>query len=246
METLQHWFDNDCPYQEGVVLYENHPKCNRNLLTHFKKKHTDLLHEKLKYELRKFLDKPHLSVKTIKTALKPTVITSVNVEEIPSVITLTKKQSLYFYQLPEQLRPVLLEANQLFKENCYLKSLLNDLPASAENKALELQLQIARNFKQNALCWKKIDYYQEHKVVAETAVSEFTSLTPAALLRKQQLLYASISKLNTRLKTNRILLKDAFMVADKTKLERMIAKQEKNFIKQNEQLLTITNLIDGK
>jgi hypothetical protein len=246
METLQQWFNNDCPYQEGVVLYENHPKCNRNLLTHFKKKHTALLHEKLKYELRKFLDKPHLSVKTIKTALKPTVVTSVNVEELTSVISLTKKQSLYFYQLPEQLRPVLLEANQLFKENCYLKSLLNDLPASAENKALELQLQIARNFKQNALCWKKIDYYQEHKVLAETAVSEFESLTPAALLRKQQLLYASISKLNTRLKTNRILLKDAFMVADKNKLERMIAKQENNLIKQNEQLLTITNLIDGK
>ena len=245
METLQHWFDNGYNYADGVLLYENHPKCNRNLLTHFKKKQTDLLHEKLKYELRKFLSIP-TTLKPFKNPTEPTVIKNTVIDQLPSVIALEKKQSLYFYQLPEPLRPVLLEANQLFKENCYLKSILNDLPAEAESKALELQLKIARNIKQNALCWKKIDYYQQHRVIADTAVSEFTNLTPASLLRKQQLLYASISKLNTRLKTNRILLKDAFMVVDKTKLERMIAKQEKNLLKQHEQLLTITNLIDGK
>ena len=137
METLQHWFDNDCPYQEGVVLYENHPKVNRNLLTHFKKKHTELLHEKLKYELGKFNQKSTSFKKVTKKEITPALEQPI-VYKYESVQVLEKQQSLYFHQLPEPLRPVLLEANNLFKENCYLKTQLNDLPALAENKALEI------------------------------------------------------------------------------------------------------------
>jgi len=65
-------------------------------------------------------------------------------------------------------------------------------------------------------------------------------------LRQQQLLYASISKLNTRLKINREQLPKATVLAIKSKIERQISKQEENLVQQNEKLIIISNLIDGK
>jgi hypothetical protein len=240
MEIIQDWFDGDCDYTFGVAIYGDLPKHNRQLLSMFQKKENTFNREKLKHELLKFLNTPVPAVAKVVKLKAPQTVT---VED--TILAVENKQALFFHQLPPELQPVLLEANQLFKENCFLKVQLNDLPQHAEKKALELQIQISRNFEKNGLCWKKIDYFLEHRIVPQSKQSEHEGLTPAGLLRKQQLLYASISKLNSRLKENNEKLQTAVYVVDKNKVERMIMKQEQNLLKQNEELLIISKLIDG-
>lgn len=241
MEIIQDWFDGDCDYTFGVAIYGDLPKHNRNLLSMFQKKENAYNREKLKHELNKFLNAPAPIVPIVKKAIsKPQPL---SIETV--ILANENKQALFFHELPPELRPVLMEANQLFKENCLLKVELNELPQHAEKKSIEIQIKIARNFEQNALCWKKIDYFLEHRIVPQSKQSEHESLTPAGLLRKQQLLYASISKLNSRLKENNEKLALAVYVNDKNKLERAIQKQEENLLKQNEELLIISKLIDG-
>lgn len=240
MEIIKEWLEGDCDYTFGVAIYGDLPKHNRNLLIMFQKKENSFNREKLKHELQKYLDAP-VVVPIVKKVVPVIKVNSVET----AVLANETKQALFFHQLPPELQPVLLEANQLFKENCFLKVQLNDLPEHAEKKALELQIQIARNFEKNGLCWKKIDYFLEHRVVPQSKQSEHESLTPAGLLRKQQLLYASISKLKSRLAENNTKLPLAVYVTDKNKLERVIMKQEENLLKQNEELLIISKLIDG-
>ena len=240
MEIIKEWLEGDCDYTFGVAIYGDLPKCNRNLLTMFQKKESAFNRDKLKNELRKYLNAPVVAP-IIKKVIPVIKVNSVET----AVLANETKQALFFHQLPPELQPVLLEAHQLFKENCFLKVQLNDLPEHAEKKALELQIKIARNFEQNGLCWKKIDYFLEHRVVPQSKQSEHENLTPAGLLRKQQLLYASISKLKSRLAENNTKLPLAVYVTDRTKLERVIMKQEENLLKQNEELLIISKTIDG-
>lgn len=240
MEIIKEWLEGDCDYTFGVAIYGDLPKCNRNLLTMFQKKENSFNRDKLKHELQKYIDAP------VVTPIIKKVVPVIKVNSVETAVLANEaKQALFFHQLPPELQPVLLEAHQLFKENCFLKVQLNDLPEHAEKKALELQIKIARNFEQNGLCWKKIDYFLEHRVVPQSKQSEHESLTPAGLLRKQQLLYASISKLKSRLAENNTKLPLAVYVTDRNKLERVIMKQEENLLKQNEELLIISKLIDG-
>jgi len=220
MEIMKEWFDGDCDYAFGVAIYGDLPKYNRNLLIMFQKKESAFNRDKLKNELQKYLNAP-VVVPIVKKIIPAIKVNSVET----AVLANETKQALFFHQLPPELQPVLLEANQLFKENCFLKVQLNDLPVHAEKQALEIQIKIARNFEQNGLCWKKIDYFLEHRVVPQSKPSEHENLTPAGLLRKQQLLYASISKLKSRLSENNIKLPLAVYVTDRNKLERVIMKQ---------------------
>jgi len=242
MEIIQNWFKNGCDYTSGVLIYKELPKHNTMLLKNFQKKNNSFNSEKLKYELNKFLEK--YSQNLFIAEIKKEVTTVINA--VPEKVSESgKKEAVLFHQLPEILRPVLLEANQLFKENCLLKVNLNELPPHAEKAALELQIKIHNNIRKNELCWRKIDLYLEKRIIPETPKSEFDDLTPEGKLRTQQLLYASISKLNTRLKANREKLKTAEYVSIKTKIEREISKQEQNLLQKDEQLIIISNLIDG-
>lgn len=243
MDIVKKWVSDGCDYASGIIIYANLPKHNPTLLKNFKKKHNSFNAEKLKYELNKFSEKyeQNAFVEIVKTAVSEVV------KPVPEKVTQSeKKNAVLFHQLPEELRPVLLEANNLFKENCMLKVSLNELPEHAEKQAIEIQIKIYKNIQKNALCWSRIDYYLEKRIVPESPKSEFEHLTPAGQVRQQQLLYASISKLNTRLKLNRELLAAATLVPEKSKLERAIAKQEENLLRKNEQLIEISNLIDVK
>jgi hypothetical protein len=128
---------------------------------------------------------------------------------------------------------------------CLLKVQLNELPAEVESKALELQLQIAQKQKRNALCWEKLDYWKTHKVAPKEAKSKFETLTPANLVKQEQYLFASISKMKKRLEANKELLKSANGINEVNKLQRSIAKQESTLIAKNEELITIKRLING-
>jgi hypothetical protein len=260
MNAIEQWKAKGTPYNEGVLLYASFPTHNKTLLKNFQRKQTAQLLEKLKYELSKIAK----SAKTAevgkkaqecaKTAKSDKNGDFVQKNSTPNVVQYIEqqqtnyvtKQALYFHELPAELRPILLEANTLFKEMCFLKVQLNELPAEAETKALSLQIDIAKKQKQNALCWEKLDYWKKHKVAPKEAKSKFETLSPANLVKQEQYLFASISKMKKRLELNRELLKTASGVIKVNKLQRAISKQESTLIAKNEELLKIKQLIDGK
>ena len=256
MNAIEQWKANGTPYNEGVLLYASLPAHNKVLLKNFQKKQSPQLLEKLKYELSKIDNSEKTEQngtfvqKRTKTEQNGTIEPKRNKTELVQYIEqqqiqYTTKQALYFHELPAELRPILLEANTLFKEMCLLKVQLNELPAEAENKALQLQTEIAQKQKQNALCWEKLDYWKTHKVAPKEAKGKFETLSPANLVKQEQYLFASISKMKKRLELNRELLKTASGVIEVNKIQRTIAKQESTLIAKNEELLKIKALING-
>lgn len=245
MNAIEQWKANGTPYNEGVLLYASLPAHNKVLLKNFQKKQSPQLLEKLKYELSKIDNSFQNQSKPVKSSQKQSNEVSV-VQYIEHQQTkYTTKQALYFHELPEELRPILLEANTLFKEMCLLKVQLNELPAEAETKALQLQTDISQKQKKNALCWEKLDYWKTHKVAPKEAKVKFETLSPANLVKQEQYLFASISKMKKRLAENKELLQTANGVNEVNKLQRTIAKQESTLIAKNEELITIKRLING-
>jgi hypothetical protein len=249
MNAIEQWKANGTPYKEGVLLYASLPTHNKMLLKNFQKKQSPQLLEKLKYELSK-IDK---SEKVIEKPIIRQIVSKQNVSKIDVVQYIEQqqtnhqtKQALYFHELPTEMRPFLLEANTLFKEMCFLKVQLNELPDEAELKAIEIQLQINQKQKRNALCWEKIDYWKTHKVAPKEAKSKFETLTPANLVKQEQYLFASISKMKKRLAENKEQLKTANGVNEVNKLQRAVAKQESTLIAKNEELIKIKSLINGE
>ena len=253
MNAIEQWKANGTPYNEGVLLYASLPAHNKVLLKNFQKKQSPQLLEKLKYELSK-IDNSAQTVtnvsKRTKTEQNGTIEPKRDKTELVQYIEqqeirYTTKQALYFHELPAELRPILLEANTLFKEMCLLKVQLNELPAEAETKALQIQTEISQKQKQNALCWEKLDYWKTHKIAPKEAKGKFETLSPANLVKQEQYLFASISKMKKRLELNRELLKTASGVVEVNKIQRTIAKQESTLIAKNEELLKIKALING-
>jgi hypothetical protein len=255
MNAIEQWKAKGAPYKEGVLLYASFPTHNKMLLKNFERKQSDQLHEKLKYELSKIdksVQNQSKAVNTNQNQSEPVKSIQKQSNDVSVVQYIeqqqtqhTTKQALYFHELPASLRPVLLEANTLFKEMCLLKVQLNELPAEVESKALEIQLQIAQKQKRNELCWEKLDYWKTHKVAPKEAKSKFETLTPANLVKQEQYLFASISKMKKRLEANKELLKSANGINEVNKLQRSIAKQESTLIAKNEELITIKRLING-
>lgn len=238
MESVDKWFTNNCPYSEGVAIYSGLKTPNPNLLRLFKMKESAANLEKLKYELGKFKNSSTPAVK------KNPEQTTVNIEA--TAVASEKKQQLMFHELPPELRPVLLQANELFRKNCFLKVTLNDLPDGAENEALELQIQIDKNFKTNKLCWKKIDFWLQHRQLPKEVSSGFEKLTAAQLVKKQQYLFQNISKMQKRFDENLRLISSSENIPNKSRLQRLMTKQDADLIKKNEELEIITKLIDGR
>jgi hypothetical protein len=246
MEAINNWINSGCNFAEGLDLYIQNGPVNQNLLRMFKKENATTK-QKLKYELKKLLVKPRsIFLKEI----EPLVI--VTKTTIPEEIIeakfeeKSKKNALFFHQLPVELQPELLKANQCWKENCFLKVQLNLLLSNQESEALALQFKISDNWKSNQISWKKIDHYLEFRQLPKENNSSFDKFTPAQLLRKQQLYYQNISKMKKRLKENKIELLNPKSNHEKARVEKLVAKQNKDIILKEEQLTTLTNLIDGK
>jgi hypothetical protein len=252
-EQIQAWFDSGCDYQEGIRLYESVVH-NRNLLRLFKLTDTEQNRKILANELKPFLPKPvkkkpvavvsHQPKKTVEVkAEAPKQIVISELYDHPEYL---RKKQLFFHQLPPELRPVYEEATRLFRENCRLKVELNELPAEAQNKALEIQLQIHRNFETNHTLWSKIQYWQDYKLIPKDKKSPIDGLTPAQLLRRVNLLDASISKYNKEIKNNRQLHDQAATLQEKKNILRKIIRQEAALISKTEELNQVKNRIDGK
>jgi hypothetical protein len=245
MDTIQQWFDNKCPYLEGVQLYASLPGCNRTLLNNFSKRQSSQLHEKLKYELKKRLS-DSLEVKIVQPKQIPVLPIQDNTIVPETSVSASGKTSVFFHELPEELRPVLLDANTHFKEMCLLKVQLNELPGHKEKEALSIQIKIRSLQKKNALCWKKIDYYRQHKQLLQEKEKETRNLSPAKMLQNEQYLFAAISKLKKRLEENKDLLKLSTSVKESNIISRKISKQHANILNKETELQQLKDMINGE
>lgn len=251
MNAIEQWKENGSPYKEGILLYASFPAHNKMLLKNFQKKQSPQLLEKLKYELSKIDNSEKKPSLKKETRLSPGVVQNGSKIEVVQYIEQQQtkyvtKQALYFHELPVELRPVLFEANTLFKTMCLLKVQLNEVPAQEELKALLIQISISTLQKKNALCWEKIDYWKKYKVLPFIPKGKFESLSPCNLVKQEQYLFASISKMKKRLELNRELLKSAAGAIEVNKIQRTIARQESSLIAKNDDLLKIKELIDGE
>jgi hypothetical protein len=240
---VEEWIAAGCDYASGVALYNQIGK-NKLLKNNFARNKSIANQKKLDYELRKFL-----SVKAKPIVEKvANIAQSINVEAIVEhqVQQYESKQTELIKQLPEELLPVLFRANLLFRESCILKLQLNNMPDEAESESLKIQLQIDDKLKENRLCWKQIDHYLEHKQLPKIAKSQFDNLTPAELVKRQQYHFQNISKLKKRITENRNLLSTTDSVSVKARLERTLAKQESDLLAKENELQTLTNLVNGK
>lgn len=246
MEVIQQWLDNGADYTKGVEIYKNTKGCSKMLLRQFALRETVQRKEKLIYELKKLLP---TKLNALHTKLTAPVIKQPEKKEI--VLNTTEKESKriapLFHELPPELRPVLLEANNLFKENCLLKSELNEVPIADEATALSIQIKIDRNFKANAMCWDKIEYWRKHKQLPKiTEVQTISQYSMDKLIYEKQKLNSSVCRMEKRLKENKALLATEENPTNRNKILRKITKQEADIIKKREELLTIKNTIDVK
>ncbi|HLU84602.1 MAG TPA: hypothetical protein VKZ45_03960 [Vicingaceae bacterium] len=156
MEVIQQWLDSGTDYQKGVEIFKNTKGCSKMLLRQFALCENVQRKEKLIYELKKLLP---TKLNALPTQLTAPVIKQPEKKEI--VLNTAEKESKriapLFHELPPELRPILLEANNLFKENCLLKSELNEVVIADEATALSIQIKIDRNFKANAMCWDNVN-----------------------------------------------------------------------------------------
>lgn len=241
MEKIQEWIDNGADYALGLVLYKELPSCNKLLLRNFERKETPLNRQKLIYELNKFVKAP---VQTVLGRNSPKKDNT----PYPSVIASAQKEkatTTLFHQLPTELRPVLLEANNLFKENCLLKTELNELAAHQEAEALAIQLTIDSNFKANQLCWDKIEYWQKHKELPRSFDTPISKWSMDKLLKQQSLLQSSLSRMEKRLQENKVKMETA-TGKEYDRIFRAMTKQEKDILSKREELFHLKKEIDVK
>ncbi|MDM1043951.1 hypothetical protein HX004_03710 [Myroides sp. 1354] len=74
MERIIFWLESkDSPYMEGLDLYESLPNHNKNLTRNLRRNETALNRQKLRYELKKYIDvQPKQSTAVSKSTLIPT------------------------------------------------------------------------------------------------------------------------------------------------------------------------------
>lgn len=249
--TISDWLSaENRDYQTGLVLYAS-VRCNRNILKMLQRKESQANRDKLFYELGKFAPKTAVShfreafvedVQELSHDIQTAVIT------LAAGYVATAEESrdrLMFHDLPADLRPELLKKNQAFAEMCMLKIQLNELAPEKEREAFTIQVKIAELQKTRDLCWKKLDYWLEHRSVPEPEVVDFASLTPEQKVKRQQLLFASISKLKSRVNEYQTKLATDLPVKTKASLERKLLKSKTNLISKESELLALTNLIEG-
>lgn len=242
-DLVKQWIEGGMDYSSGVALYEQIGK-NKLLKQNFSRSNTISNHKKLEYELRKFLP----AEVTIPKINLENIPETINVESIVEALVQQQesKQMDLIKKLPPEMLPTLLTANLKWKEACLLKLQLNNFPDEAESESLKIQLEIDAKIKENALYWKQIDYYLEHKILPKEPKSGFEELSPAKLVKRQQYHFQNISKLKGRIKENRKFLSTTDSVKLKSKLERTVAKQESELLKKESELQILNTLVNGK
>lgn len=236
--TITEWLSGAGTYADGMALYAQSKSAKATLITTLSKGDNPKNREKLRYELKKLV---------IQTTYIP-VVTTINITDKNEDTALApdKKQALMFHNLPPELRPVYKKAMELFRENCLLKVQLNELAPGKKNDALAIQIQIFDNHHENRLCWQKIDYWLTYRKLPPIAITLTDGLTPAQLIKRQQNLFSSISRLKKRMSEANKEVKTETNLRVKNRLERAAARQQANIMRKEEELNVLTRLINAK
>lgn len=244
MERIKNWLNNPTDYQEGITIYKSLKTCNKMLLRNFERTETALNKQKLIYELRKVAQIPMPNIPSSTTFIISKTTTESNKPE-QTIESEDKRIAPLFHELPAELRPILLEANNMFKENCLLKTELNELKADQEKEALEIILTIDRNWKANQICWDKIEYFQKHRELPKSLDVPISSYSMDKLLKEQALLQSSVCRQEQRFAENKEKIRTA-EGKEINRLQRLLLKQEKDILEKREKLFKIKNEIDVK
>ena len=247
--NVSQWIKEGSKYADGVALYENFKGHNKLLLKQFSSKKTTYLVEKLKHELLK-LDKPvaaspiKLKKKKVlpKTNLDPQQLPE-KIQEERVAISSEKKHKLLMHQLPAELRPLYEEAYSLFIKNCRLKVELNEMPPTINT--YELQARMEANWKRNQWCWNQIGFWQENGVLPTVTPSEFEALTPAQLIKRQQLKWQQISKAEKYIELREKKLKAELPLKDRVKAETELRAKKEKLLQYEAEAIELKNRIDN-
>jgi hypothetical protein len=236
--NIKEWFANGCNYDDGVAIYATLQTAKPNLLQLFKRKKTASFLEKLKYELSKHKDDV--------SSFTPLQIVKEKKEN--TAITLHKEPPAYkpvlISDFPVALHPVYIQQKNDFAIACSLKIQLNNLPAEDEETALKLCLEIDRLFNAIELAWKKLDHYTAHKTILEVQTNDFSGLTPAQQIQRRNTKRSNLTKAKKRLEVLRS--RASLNKSQQTKKEVAIEKQLSKINQIEEDILTLTNLINAK
>lgn len=251
MGTVKEWFDSDKDYQKGVELYLKYGK-NSNLKNRFQMNDSKYNRDKLEYELSKFLDVPVAHkpvVSKVDLSISPdgnfNTVSTEAVAEV-TIVENEQKTALLFDDLPPTVRPFLLEANNAFKELCLLKTELNEVPDEDEEKAFGIQkkMEALRTVNENA--WRKIDYFLQTGKEIEVKEELLTDLSPAQLVKRQQLQFQKVSKDKKSIEVLMQQLAGSESSLIKQKLKNKIEKAKHKLLIDEDILLKINSLVDGK
>ncbi len=204
MEAIKNWFENSKDYYEGVTIYASLPNRKHRLLKRLNRGKSNQNMAALVAELRKYKAKP-----LIKKTVTPTIHLPVYPTQEQVTIEMEQKKiasesakaafgGIRMGDLPPELRIRFIKAQKVFHEMIELKFVLNDLPDSASESALKIQLQILELDEERDLIWKELHHWKKHRTLLDVPKDDFSDLTPVQLLRKKNNLKSSISKISKR------------------------------------------------
>lgn len=254
MEQITQWFNDGCPFDEGVVLYKSLPKPNISVLRKLKRGKNSYNKSLLIKELRLVKNKPTVVAKpaTPKPQHKPipkveatdAIIAKEHQEQQTKVNALKVEYgSIKYAHLPAELKPRYRELGDIFYQMCDLKFILNEIPPKAEKEALAIILQIEELDDQRTMIWREIDHWNAHKSILPTEADDYKGLNSDELRTAKARLKSNITKLEQRIEAKYATLFETVNLKPKIKLEESIRRSEATLHKHRLNVLKINELL---
>jgi hypothetical protein len=237
--TVNEWFSSGCNYNDGVLLYKQQEKANKNFIKIFERKESMQNLMKLKYELQKYLA-PTTAVSSTEKQTIAKGTFDIHIDSSPK-----KEESKYFRrilinQLPVELHGLYIQQKNDYMIYCSIKTQLNALTNVTDSfgkivigtdglpklkrqtklhiaKATKFCLQIETLFDAIDKTWQIIDHYLETKEIVIIKETSYEDLSEGKLRDKLISIRSSI----TRQKKRKQLLTQKFSnaIANKFKIK---------------------------
>ena len=237
MEVITQWFNDGCPFTEGVAIYKALPKTSSKVLRSLKRGKSSYNKSLLIKELRAFKTKPIVIEPPKKQQPKPKTQPRIPVTD--AIIAKEQHQtqaktealkieygSVKYAHLPPELKPRYRELGNIFYQMCDLKFILNDIPPKAEKEALAIILQIEELDDQRTLIWREIDHWNAHKSILPTEADDYKGLNSDELRTAKARIASNITKLEQRIDAKYVTLFETTDLKSKIKLENTIRRSE--------------------
>lgn len=248
MSDFKKWKDNGANYDQGVLLYCSHPRCNANILKNLRRKKSAANSVKLKYELKKLFpgNKEPVIISKVSTN---EIIENHNFESVQKIEIDTKVPDQIpkplIEDLPDEIAIKRASAYKLWIDNCALKGKLNRLPSEAESQALTIQREIWSNLEEQRVLWMHINYYLKNKELLEEPET-FQDYTPAKLLRTLQYRYQTKTKATKAIAKYEKELESCTDLAKSNRMTRAKEKNEAKLIRVETDIVKLNKLINSK